>query len=303
VEQMLMFSSHLQQACDWVSTCGDVPMEKARWAVGAVVSRSFSVDTGEDFVRALPPLADIFNHKPLSTATWAAAETEDFDAELQRPETAWALSQDGQRLEVRALFPAAPGEEVLISYGEETLGEILAVHGFIPRDNEADYLEMFETHEELVLAAESLSKASAPVRPIMERLEATEAAEAPLALRPGGLRASGYMLGCMEAALASAEELQNFREEWSDEVGHRILVPSANVPLQRRQELSQQAVSVISSIAQGVLRGLSSASEDQLELAKSSGDEGEPRRLAVQYRLHVKQMISDFVDQVNAKYH
>ncbi|CAJ1345076.1 unnamed protein product [Effrenium voratum] len=96
VEQMLAYSEHIEQSANWVSQTADVSFETACWAVSTVISRSFCVDD----VRALIPLADIFNHKPQSSVSWAAKEAAHL-TERAVSARAWSLSEDGERYEVR----------------------------------------------------------------------------------------------------------------------------------------------------------------------------------------------------------
>ncbi|CAJ1441584.1 unnamed protein product [Effrenium voratum] len=96
VEQMLAYSEHIEQSANWVSQTADVSFERACWAVSTVISRSFCVDD----VRALIPLADIFNHKPQSSVSWAAKEAAHL-TERAVSARAWSLSEDGERYEVR----------------------------------------------------------------------------------------------------------------------------------------------------------------------------------------------------------
>eukprot|EP00435_Cladocopium_sp_Y103_P067695 s212_g30.t1 len=162
------------------------------WAVSAVISRSFAVEQ----LRAMVPLADIFNHKPASEASRA------LDNE-SGPAVAWSLSEDGERFEVRAREDVAPGKEVRICYGEESAAEILAVHGMILSENEADYLEIFESGEDLLAAVETLSG-----HPRGDRAKLMEASLSPddVLLRPT-LEASEPLLRALEVSLCEDEEL------------------------------------------------------------------------------------------------
>lgn len=94
--------------------------------MSAVITRSFALDG----LRFMLPLADLFNHRPCRV-----------------PRVAWALH--GDSFQVRALEDVAVGQEVRLCYGEESAAELLAVHGVVLSENEADYLELFESGEEL----------------------------------------------------------------------------------------------------------------------------------------------------------
>ena len=63
--------------------------------------------------------------------------------------TCWRLSKNGLRFEIRAQEDAPPSAELRICYGEDSAAEILAVHGILLEENEADFLELFESPEEL----------------------------------------------------------------------------------------------------------------------------------------------------------
>eukprot|EP00913_Durusdinium_trenchii_P034386 g32168.t2 len=93
VEQLLAYSQQIQESAQWVSGNGNVPRDAACWAVSAVITRSFAVD---DEVRAMIPLADIFNHEPRSASS-------------DVHEVAWSL--EGDRFEVHAPQTVMPGED------------------------------------------------------------------------------------------------------------------------------------------------------------------------------------------------
>ncbi|CAE7232695.1 unnamed protein product [Symbiodinium natans] len=93
VEQMQAYSQQIKESARWVAQTADVSEERACWAIGAVISRSFAADE----VRAMVPLADIFNHKPQRPAEGGS-------------DAAWRLSEDGSRFEVRAVETAKVGE-------------------------------------------------------------------------------------------------------------------------------------------------------------------------------------------------
>ena len=262
VEQVSEYAGQVQDAVRCVAEVAGVPEDAAAWAVSLVISRSFAVGGIEG--RALVPLADLFNHGPQPLPEWAAARAED----PEHPETPWSVSEDGQWFEVRATSAWPAGEEVTIPYGEETTAELLGVHGLVLPDNPSEYLDLFGSHAELLAAVARLGGASPP-EGCRDLFEALEAADMPLAVRPAGLESMAHVLGLLDAALATEEELAGFAEEWSDAVGHAVLAPPAEMPAKRRRELRAKALQVAAAVAEEALSRLPPAAEDEAQLPEA----------------------------------
>ncbi|CAK9069768.1 unnamed protein product [Durusdinium trenchii] len=255
VEQLLAYSQQIQESAQWVSGNGNVPRDAACWAVSAVITRSFAVD---DEVRAMIPLADIFNHEPRSASS-------------DVHEVAWSL--EGDRFEVHAPQTVMPGEEVRICYGEESAAELLAVHGMVLPKNEADYLEVFESVEDLVAAVESIC--GAPRRDRLARLEVIPVDD--LLVRPGRLEASEPLLRALQAMLCEDDEL-------CDPGERRLRLVCSE---ERQQSLRLEALLLLAQILRGALR-----------VIQDMPDAGSPD-LAVRYRRHVAEMLNQFVREAN----
>ncbi|CAE7572526.1 unnamed protein product [Symbiodinium sp. CCMP2456] len=280
---MEAYSHQIKESARWVAQVADVSEERARWAVGAVISRSFAAEE----VRAMVPLADIFNHKPQLPADVVEGEGD--------MSPAWRLSEDGSHFEVRAMEDANVDEEVLISYGEETSAEILAVHGMVLAENEADYLEIFESPDDLLVAVETLLDCPGRRKQRQFEFETMDADYVPLALRPGGPRACEHLLGCVEAALCKDDEFRDFRQ-WSENDGYGIL-RIAGLPEVRQRELRREALDFISQIVQGFLQQWDEALEPASLPPDGSGSQRpSPAVLAAKYRQHVRAMLAEFLE-------
>ena len=119
---------------------------------------------------------------------------------------------------------------MLLPYGLETSSELLASHGIILPHNEADYLPLYQDLVELVgdVSEIELAESVDVARGKLEVLQNLDAAEAPLAARPGeggSVGASGHLLGCLQVAYAATDELGFFEEEFDREVGHFTIRP------------------------------------------------------------------------------
>ncbi|CAE7642725.1 unnamed protein product [Symbiodinium microadriaticum] len=101
--------------------------------------------------------------------------------------------------------------------------EILAVHGMVLAENEADYLEIFESPDDLLVAVETLLDCPGRRKQRQFEFETMDTDYVPLALRPGGPRACEHLLGCVEAALCKDDEFRDFRQTWSEKEGYGIL--------------------------------------------------------------------------------
>lgn len=287
VEMFKEFSAHLHASAERVAKYTGTSLEQSRWAVNAVVSRSFSV---EGLGRALVPFADFFNDRPLAPATWSRRRAKN----PNYPFTAWSLAAGGQHLNVQALEAFEASEEVTISYGEETNAEMLAVHGYMPTGNEADYITLFTSREELVEGVAHIAGTTHALEPRLARLEAAENADAPLAVRPGGITASVHLVSFVEAVLASDTDFEDFCEVFSPGAGHAILAPRS-MPMEQRLELRKQAVAVLQRIVFGALQHMSPPDRDHEELCKAGPTT--KQGLAAAFRLSVKRRLLHFLEQ------
>lgn len=287
VEMFKEFSAHLHASAERVAKYTGASLKQGRWAVNAVVSRSFSVD---GLGRALVPFADFFNDRPLAPATWSHRRAKN----PNYPFTAWSLAAGGQHLNVQAMEAFEASEEVTISYGEETNAEMLAVHGYMPTSNEADYITLFTSPAELVEGVAHIAGTTHALESRLARLEAAQNAEAPLAVRPGGITASVHLVSCVEAVLATDTDFEDFHEVFSPGAGHAILA-SRSMPVEQRLELRKQAVAVLQRIVFGALQHMSPPDKDHEELCKAGPTT--KQGLAAAFRLSVKQRLLDFLEQ------
>lgn len=304
VGQLLQYAAHLRTAVESVADYTGAPLERARWAVNAVVSRSFAVN---ELGRALVPFADLFNDRPMATATWSARRF----ADPKYPETPWSLRTqttpfgDRHWFELQAMESVEPGDEVLICYGEGSRAEVLAVHGYLPEENEADFIKLFASPDELVAAVAQVAGCRHSMEPRLSRLHGAINVAAPLAVRPGGLSAASHLLSSIEVALATEMEFAGFQEVWSAAAGHAIFAPPASLPMERKLELRKQAVEVASKMVSSALAQMTPAEKDAEEVnrilaelavsAPSTSDKRGRRLLAAHFRLGVKSLLSDFL--------
>ncbi|CAK9078645.1 unnamed protein product [Durusdinium trenchii] len=163
--------------------------------------------------------------------------------------------------------------EVRICYGEESAAELLAVHGMVLPKNEADYLEVFESVEDLVAAVESIC--GAPRRDRLARLEVIPVDD--LLVRPGRLEASEPLLRALQAMLCEDDEL-------CDPGERRLRLVCSE---ERQQSLRLEALLLLAQILRGALR-----------VIQDMPDAGSPD-LAVRYRRHVAEMLNQFVGEAN----
>lgn len=292
MQQLGEYAQHIRAAVHEAASWANASLEDGQWAVGAVISRSFAVD---DVARALVPFADLFNHEPQAPWRWAALLSEDPE---QAP-TPWSWSEDGRWFELRAPRHVELGEEVTIPYGEDTNAELLAVHGFVPRDSESDYVELFSSPDDL-LSAFPISPESGSWELRTQAFEAADLWGMPLAIRPGDLSASAHLLSSLEAALATDDEFKEFHEQWSDDVGHRILVPGESVPAERRRELRSASVRAAAAAAQSALSQLPPS--DDLDILTEVAPTALPSSedLSAQFRLGVRRLLTGFVSRAAA---
>jgi len=136
------------QIKEYAEEGGEYDPEDLRWALSIVRSRSFVVDLDEDGkkrLRALLPVADLFNHQPESPVAWALAEAEGQD--LDNPWRVIEGDDEDQYFEVLAHRSWKQSEEVLLPYGLETGSELLTSHGLVLEENEAEYLPLYMVHQ------------------------------------------------------------------------------------------------------------------------------------------------------------
>ena len=115
--------------------------DEFRWAYSAYWSRALSLPMGDDptapTVEAIVPGIDFANHSCVApNARWEVRGV------VRGAPDPSDTSGSGPRVELLGEFGAtpAPGEEVVISYGDKTNEELLFVHGFADRDNPHDAL-------------------------------------------------------------------------------------------------------------------------------------------------------------------
>ena len=256
--------------------------DEMRWALSIVYSRSFAVEDADDeseAVRCLAPVLDLFNHVPESpveyAARWAEQEEED-----DPPASPWRLM--GSQVELLAYEDVAAGDEVRIPYGIECSHETLVQSGFIPEPNSADYVPLFSDIRALARHA----SAAFGLEPAQEQrrlrlLEALDAVDAPLAVRPGPLAASGHLLACTRLFAASDAELEGegegegaiaFKEDYDPAVGHHTLCVRGATEEQRMQ-LDSAACELLAHAADECLGALpTTAEEDAMLLAQIAVD-------------------------------
>ncbi|CAE8660125.1 unnamed protein product, partial [Polarella glacialis] len=221
------------------------------------------------------------------------------------PFTAWRLSDDQQFLEMQAMAPAAAGEEVMICYGEGSRAEVLAVHGYLPPENEADFVRLFESPADLVARVAKLADCTHSMAPRLLLLESATNADGILAVRPGGLAACAFLLSSIEVAIAEEQDLQEFKEIWSIGAGHNILEAAALAPA-RRRELRKQALAVATAVVDEALAPLAHPASDaeeaqRLEESLSQGDLGGRAKAlqAARFRLGIKRLLYAFNQQAS----
>jgi hypothetical protein len=105
------------------------------------------------------------------------------------------------------------GEEVLLPYGLETSADLVCSHGIVLAENEADYVPVYSDAVELVgdIVELELEQDTAAAQAKLSLLQGADAAEAPLAVRPGQTRNSGHLLSCLQVAYAEPAGL-GFRD-------------------------------------------------------------------------------------------
>ncbi|GAQ86851.1 hypothetical protein KFL_003160040 [Klebsormidium nitens] len=108
-----------------------------KWAFAIVLSRTFetrvllggSEDGALSAMIMMLPFADMINHSPHN-------------------QLVWQLDDGGQRFEMTATRDIAKGEEVFTTYGSKTNEQWLLYYGYVPEDNPADRMPLFDTYED-----------------------------------------------------------------------------------------------------------------------------------------------------------
>ncbi|EKX49717.1 hypothetical protein GUITHDRAFT_104681 [Guillardia theta CCMP2712] len=270
---------HFDELVRWVERdCAkenNLDEERLKWALGIVRSRSFLLDSNEDFARparSLVPAADLFNHLPESPVTWAKLESE-FKDSLEILENPWQVVQgdDGDSyIDICSTREWRAGEEVLLPYGLETNIELLSAHGLVLRDNEAEYLVLYKDLVELLgdVCELELQESLDTVKLKLEKLQTADACEAPLAIRPGSVEASGHLLSSLQLAYATVDELPDFEDSFSPAIGHFTMCSSSLSP-ERTKELRAKAIRKVISLCEEELKRMeTSLADDDKEMEK-----------------------------------
>ena len=181
-------------------------------------------------------------------------------------------------------------------------------HSALERSARGRYVRLFVDLTELVATISmGCGWSEAQQRTRLERLASLDAAEAPLAVRPGPLVASGHLLGCLALAAADDDELDQFDERYREALGHHsLLLPAALAP-QRQDEVTAAALRFARDAAAALRRSLPSTLEEDAAClaglerrreASALSTADERMEAAVRYRLLVKRALRGFVDAV-----
>ena len=270
-------------------------------AFSLVHSRSFAIEApGQGRLRVLAPLADLINNEQLSAAEVAGGDDD----------AAWSMSPDG-RFELRAPRRFEPGEEVLMFYGHESSADLLISYGFAPEPNPADFVQVYADIRDLLDDDRWVPREPAPVaRAKAAQLYSGDAAQAPLAVRPGGVAAAGHLLGCLRVLHADAADLAQLEERHDASVGHSTWQwrsPPAGPADEARRACTEAAV-----LEQAAARALEVLAEMPTTLPEDEAllrnaerdaqgdDEGAALVAALRFRMGVKRMLAQFAADVAA---
>ncbi len=263
-------------------------------AFSLVHSRSFAIEVpGRGRLRLLAPLADLINNEQLSAAEVAGGDDD----------AAWSRSNNG-RFELRAPRRFEVGEEMLMFYGHESSAELLISYGFAPEPNPADYLPLYADLRELLDDDRWVPREPRPVaRAKAAQLYAGDAAQAPLAVRPGGVAAAAHLLGCLRVLHADAADLSELEERHDDAVGHSTWqwcgLPADDDAAARRARTEAAALQQAAARAQEVLVDMpTTLAEDEAllrdALCGDPDDDGAALIAALRFRMGVKRMLAQF---------
>lgn len=334
VESALRLKEKFQVEADRAVQEHAIPFHAMLWALSIVHSRSFAVcnERGRR-VRALVPVADLFNHKSDEPAAAGA-----LDMQLGEGETgeAWQLILDEDSkpwFQMSALEACKPGEEVFINYGHETSAELLTSYGFIPDPNPSEYVPLYQNMHELLEDDQFLETPSfSTMQRMRDMLLSSRSVDAPLAIRPGGVGSAGHLLGCLRVLYAQDHELGFLHEKFNAPLGELVFEWEESLDgcpnESRRKEIERLAIRQCAVRAIELLAEFPTTVEEdeeildelELELEKKHPGEGfgqvtrewlrseflddiEPRKtanvvLALQYRLQLKCILSQFLEEV-----
>ena len=157
------------------------------------------------------------------------------------------------------------GEEVLLPYGLETSADLLCSHGIVLEHNDADYVPVYSDAVELVgdVVELELEQDTAVAQAKLNLIQGADAAEAPLAIRPGDVDRSEHLLACLQVAYAAPDELGSFEDAWFSGVGHYTLQPTG-LGQERAAELRAAALKKAVALCDEELTRMPSSLEDDL---------------------------------------
>lgn len=115
---------HYAQLLERVPGFSRYTPEAFLWAQFTLISRTFGLTVGNQFIRAFVPMADMLNHR-------------------QSPEAEWGMSEDGSAFLLAARKAVTAGEEIHISYGVKPNYRFLLNYGFVPEHNADDELVLY----------------------------------------------------------------------------------------------------------------------------------------------------------------
>ena len=274
-------------------------------AFSLVHSRSFAADVpGKGRLRVLAPLADLINNEQLSAAEVAGGSDD----------AAWGRSAGG-RFELRAPRRFEVGEEVLMFYGHESSAELLISYGFAPEPNPADFLPLYADMRELLDDDRWVPREPARVAAARAtQLYGGDAAQAPLAVRPGGVAAAAHLLGCLRVLHADAADLNALEERHDATVGHATwqwrAPPADAAAAARRARVEAAALGQAAARALEVLGEMpNTLAEDEALLRDAPCDEPDDDEqgsagalaAALRYRMGVKRMLAHFAADAAAR--
>lgn len=334
VESALRLKEKFQVEVDRAVQEHAIPCHAMLWALSIVHSRSFAVcnERGQR-IRALVPVADLFNHKSDEPAAAGA-----LDIQLGEGETgeAWQLVLDGDSepwFQMSSLEACASGEEIFINYGHETSAELLTSYGFIPDPNPSEYVPLYQNMHELLEDDQFLETPSfSTMQRMRDMLLSSRSVDAPLAIRPGGIRSAGHLLGCLRVLYARDHELEYLHEKFNATLGELVFEWEENLDgcpnESRRKKIERLAVRQCAVRAIELLAEFPTTVEEdgeildelKLGLGKEHPEEGfgqvtkewlhseflddiESRKvadyvMALRYRFQLKGILSQFLEEV-----
>ena len=196
-------------------------------------------------------------------------------------------------------------------YGHESSADLLISYGFAPDPNPADYVPVYADIRDLVDDDRWVPSEPGPVaRAKAAQLYSGDAAQAPLAVRPGGVAAAGHLLGCLRVLHADAADLPELEERFDAAVGHstwqwRSPAPDATAEA-RRARTEAAALEQAAARALEVLGEMpTTLAEDEALLRNALRDERDDDECAalvaaLRFRMAVKRMLSQFAADVAA---